>query len=126
MRTKRNSYWISENRYYELKHFCMQYPEWQKELLILSGSDTPSGIVKKERSDISDPSGDRAVRAADLSRRIEMVDRNCKDADAKLYDYIFKAAVYSVPYDKMKDISCSKPVFYDRYKKFFFLLDKER
>ena len=29
--SKNNKYWISKHRYYELKHFCLQYPEWQKE-----------------------------------------------------------------------------------------------
>ena len=127
MRTKRKDYWISQNRYYELKHFCMQYPEWQKELLVLSGSETPSGIVRTSDKDISDPTGDKACRAADLMRRIEMVDRLCKAADSRFYGYIFKAVVYSVPYESFKDeISCSESIFYDRYKKFFYLLDKER
>ena len=28
--SKKNLYWIPKHRYYELKHFCLQYPEWKK------------------------------------------------------------------------------------------------
>ena len=28
--SKKNRYWISKARYYELKHFCLQYPGWRK------------------------------------------------------------------------------------------------
>lgn len=28
--SKNNEYWIPRHRYYELKHFCLQYREWVK------------------------------------------------------------------------------------------------
>ena len=28
--SKNNPYYISKHRYYELKHFCLQYNEWKK------------------------------------------------------------------------------------------------
>ena len=27
-----NPYWIERHRYYELKHFCLQYPIWKKHM----------------------------------------------------------------------------------------------
>ena len=30
--SKKNKYYISKHRYYELKHFCLQYNEWIEEL----------------------------------------------------------------------------------------------
>ena len=27
--SKKNKYYISKHRYYELKHFCLQYKEWE-------------------------------------------------------------------------------------------------
>ena len=29
--SEKNKYWIDKHRYYELKHFCLQYPLWKKE-----------------------------------------------------------------------------------------------
>lgn len=28
----KSPYWIPKHRYYELRSFCMQYPDWQKEI----------------------------------------------------------------------------------------------
>lgn len=28
--SQKNPYWIGKHRYYELKHFCLQYPIWKK------------------------------------------------------------------------------------------------
>ena len=28
--SKNNEYWIPRQRFYELKHFCLQYPSWKK------------------------------------------------------------------------------------------------
>ena len=30
MTVEKNQYWIDKHRYYELKHFCLQYPWWKK------------------------------------------------------------------------------------------------
>ena len=27
--SKKNQYWIDRHRYYELKHFCLQYKNWK-------------------------------------------------------------------------------------------------
>lgn len=33
--SEKNPYYISKHRYYELKHFCLQYPEWKDALVML-------------------------------------------------------------------------------------------
>ena len=35
--SERNPYYISKHRYYELKHFCLQYPEWEEAMALLNG-----------------------------------------------------------------------------------------
>lgn len=35
--SKKNPYHLSRHRYYELKHFCFQYPEWKKNIALTSG-----------------------------------------------------------------------------------------
>lgn len=27
--SEKNKFWIDRHRYYELKHFCLQYPNWK-------------------------------------------------------------------------------------------------
>lgn len=35
--SEKNPYWIERHRYYELKHFCLQYPIWKKAYVALDG-----------------------------------------------------------------------------------------
>ena len=41
--SKSSKYWIDRHRYYELKHFCLQYPIWKKAAQLLDAlSKSPS------------------------------------------------------------------------------------
>lgn len=48
--SEKNLYHLSRHRYYELKHFCFQYPEWKKNIALASGweahGDDIGGIVR--------------------------------------------------------------------------------
>lgn len=59
-----NKYWISRERYLELKHFCYQYPSWVKNYLLLT-----NGIDIKSL----DPTSDRAIAIAEYERVIALV-----------------------------------------------------
>lgn len=90
-----SKYHISKHRYYELKHFCLQYHEWQ-------------GDTKGYR---------RLVR--DI----------CQLADSELSEYLFKAVTegYSYTYLKTKmGIPCGRSMYFDRYRRFFWLLSDAR
>ena len=51
------------------------------------------------------------------------------EADEYLYEYIMKAVTEGLPYTYLQtvmDIPCSRDTYYDRYRKFFWLLSKMR
>jgi hypothetical protein len=76
-----------------------------------------------------DPTGNRAVARAQLNERIEMVERIAKEADDYLWYYILKAVTENLSYTYLKtklSIPCGKDMYYDRYRKFFWLLSKVR
>lgn len=129
--SKKNQYWIGRHRYYELKHFCLQYPIWKQLRAILDGPgpypsfyNTPVKI-----SDISDPT----LRAAEIrlyySERMTMVEEAAKQADAFLSGYIIYGVTMGVSYDIMNakfHLPCTKDTYYVLYRKFFWILDKLR
>lgn len=39
-----NKYWISKHRYYELKHYCLQYPLWKSAYAAFDDTDIPLSI----------------------------------------------------------------------------------
>ena len=127
--SKKNAYWIDKHRYYELKHFCLQYPIWVKSYAELSFGQSQGIIFPEKKSGKSDPTLKIAEQRLFYAQRMEMVSKIAKKTDKILGDYIFKAVTegYSYTYLKAKlDIPCSRDVYYELYRKFFWLLDKER
>lgn len=126
--SKKSPYYISKHRYYELKHFCLQYPEWRKELHELYYAPG-SKIVQVGYSDgFSDRTGDLAVRRGMLERRMELVEQTAMATDPELVDYILTSVTDGVSYEFLMtrmNIPCCRDTFYDRYRKFFKLLSQK-
>ena len=127
----KNKYWIDKHRHYELKHFCLQYPMWKREDAALDNPSIGSSAVEKmPMSNIpGDPTGTHALRRAFYSRRIEMVELAAREADDLLWEYILKAVTEQLSYTHLKtrlSIPCSKDTYYDRYRRFFWLLSETR
>lgn len=125
--SKKNELWISKHRYYELKHFCMQYPEWKKELSNIDGmSKSGSGVCSKN-SNKSDPTMTAAILRTNLNDKIQQIEKIARDTDKILWDYLVKGVTEERSYTYLKNylnIPCSRDVYYQLYRKFFSLLDK--
>ena len=132
--SEKNKYWISRHRYYELKHFCMQYPEWIKEyrsLIDIYGLSATS--IEKERlsktNRIQDLEFECYIRQEELSKRINLVRNTAIQAGGDLHTYILKGVTDGLTYPSLRahfGIPCCKDVYYEMYRKFFWLLDKSR
>lgn len=126
-----NKYWIDKHRHYELKHFCLQYPSWKKEYDILGIPSIGSSIMNKlpSGSTHGDPTARYAMRKAYYSERIKLIEETAMAADAYLYNYILKAVTEGLSYTYLKTrlkIPCGKDMYYDRYRRFFWLLSESR
>ena len=127
----KNKYHIDKHRHYELKHFCLQYPTWKKAYTDLDNVGiTISAAERVPSSNLpGDPTAKRAMAKAQLTERIEMVEKIAKEADDYLWQYILKAVTENLSYTHLKlkfDIPCGKDMYYDRYRKFFWLLSRVR
>ena len=125
--SKKSPYYISKHRTLELKHFCMQYDEWRQErarISVIHGN----GIGKIPGGEISDKTAKLAMRAAELDGYMRMVVWCCKEADNYIWTWLLEGVTEGVSYGALaaRGIPCSKDYYYDRYRKFFWLLDKER
>lgn len=121
--SKKNPLWIPKNRYYELKYFCLQFWEWQKQRSALDGLATRENREPTERE---------AIKRAALSEKIEMV-LNSIDAATKKHPEIYEDLLYGVTngfsYDTMaarKVLPLSREVYYNIYRLFFYLLHRAR
>lgn len=129
--SEKNQYWIDKHRYYELKHFCLQYPRWRRlyNSLICYPSTWPSAAPPCKTNVISDPVSKYVDERLFYANRMDMLERVAKETDELLSCYILKAITEGISYDHLKartDIPCCKDTYYDLYRRFFWLLSKER
>lgn len=128
----KSKYWISRHRYYELKHFCLQYNEWKRAYDAIDETLISSPNWDKIYTDtntLADVTAKCAMAKAHYSSLIDMVENAAKEADEELYDYILKAVTEDLSFTNLKtklEIPCGKDMYYDRYRKFFWILNKAR
>lgn len=130
--SNKNKYWISRHRYYELKHFCLQYPEWKNFYSRLENNIGPKSVNIGSyvlKSGFRDTTADIAILKTEYSEKMKLIERLVKETDCELADYIFKAVTEAKPFSYLQthmNIPCGRDTFYDRYRKFFWLLSKVR
>lgn len=126
--SKRSDYWIPRHRYYELKHFCRQYPEWKSARAWIDG--TPVACVEKvDGGLVGDATSNAAILRAFYSERIDMLDNAAEQADPELAYYVRKGVTEGYTYEALKikfNIPCGRSTYYDRYRKFFWILHNSR
>ena len=76
-----------------------------------------------------DPTAKRALLKDFYSERIKIIEKTALEADPCLHSYIIKGVSEGKSYTYLKtvlDIPCGKDMYYDRYRKFFWLLNDSR
>ena len=129
--SEKNKYWIDKHRHYELKHFCLQYPEWKKAYVEFSDVSIPLSMTERiPTSNIpGDPTAKRAMLRAYYSDKIKLIEKVALETDIYLHNYILRAVTEGLSFTYLKtrlDIPCGKDMYYDRYRRFFWLLSKAR
>lgn len=127
----KNKYWINKHRHYELKHFCLQYGEWKKAYAACNEAIIFASEFDRMPSSgrTTDLTAKYAIKKAQYAEKIKLIERTAMDADDFLYPYILKAVTEGLSYTYLKarlDIPCGKDMYYDRYRKFFWLLSEAR
>lgn len=77
-------YELSRNRWKELKHFCLQYPEWSERYFELYGHTRGFG---------KDVTAEEGTARADFIRAMLLIETTAIDTDKDYSWYIFLAAV---------------------------------
>lgn len=127
----RSKYGISKNRFKELYYWCLQYHEWRDELRYKA--DTVRSIEITDMPAVhggSDPTQQLAVRRAELEQNCQMIEETAMEADPDIYQFLLKAVTNEdITYRYLKmimGIPCGKKMYYDRRRKFYWLLDQKK
>ena len=111
-------YSISKHRFYELKHFCLQYPEWEHLYSLLDGWANEIGMHE------GDTTSKEGIRRADLMYNMTLVKETCHDVclgsgyERDIFDLVILG---NRPFltDEQKD-------FWHYYRLFFWELSKRK
>ena len=126
--SNKSKYWIPKHRYYELKHYCLQYPHWQKLYVSLEFKMEVKNELSRN-TDVGKPVEKIALIRVDCAKAMELVERTCRDASKELHGYLLKAVTEGIPYTRLLtvyQIPCGKDMYYDAYRKFFYILSQRR
>ena len=102
--SEKNPYWIEKHRYYELKHFCLQYPIWKKAYAALDGTNTKTMnlAMRVITNNIDDPTSRYAIARAYYADRMNMLERVANFTNPELAKYLLKGITEGWSYDILK------------------------
>lgn len=105
--------YLSKHRFYELKHFCLQYNEWKR--LYFSRVGYPTKCSEPP----SDTTSRDGISRADLSYRMQLVEETCTETNRLYSKVLFRMVTQcsAAPKD---------PYLRELYFQFFKRLDKKR
>lgn len=126
-----DKYRISKNRFRELYYWCLQYNEWLDELKYNTDAVKSIGITDMPVSHGNADTTQRlAIRRMQLQQNCEMIEQTAIETDADIYQYLIKAVTNEkITYRYLKEIMsipCGKDMYYDRRRKFYWLLDQRK
>jgi hypothetical protein len=129
--SEKSKYWIDKHRHYELKHFCLQYPGWKKAYESFDDASVPLSMIDGIRTSNlpGDPTAKRAMMKTHYAERMHLIEKTAREADRYLYEYLLLAVTENLSYTYLKsklDIPCGRDMYYDRYRRFFWLLNEAR
>lgn len=112
--SKKNPYAISHFRKLELKYFCMQYSDWEKEEceinLYLQGDD---------------PTGELAIKLSILHKKKQLIKDACTlsgDISGIIFEAVTKGRSYDVLEARRGTLPWSRTAYYNYYRRFMYIL----
>lgn len=126
-----SKYGISKNRFWELYYWCLQYNEWKKELKYNTNTVGAMEITDMPTSrNFGDSTQQLAMRRVMLEQNCRLIEQTAIEADSDIYQYILKAVTEEdITFRYLKlimEIPCERKMYYDRRRKFYWLLSQKK
>jgi len=123
-------YKLSKFEYGYAKWFSLKYPEWLEEYNNLK--DSVKGIsydgMPGGKGQVNDATQNLATKRAEIRDKMLKVERAAYDAGGDIAEYILKSVIFEdMTFEDMKALGlpCERTMFYERRRKYYFLLSKE-
>lgn len=123
-------YKLDKHEFLRAYHHAMCYKEWLREYNSLL--DTSKAIIYDDMphaANTKDTTAEAAEKRERLAGKMRLVEETAMEAEPKIYDYLLLAVTNEgVTYEYLKTVKkipCGKDMFYDRRRKFYYLLHEK-
>lgn len=121
---------VTKHAFYQAYHFAMRYQEFKDILKYKTstvGSPKTDGMPKG--GEPGNATQDLAITRQQAEQNCRLIERTAAIAGGEIYTYLLKSVTEEgVSYEYLKrimNIPCGKKLYYDRRRKFYYLLSKE-
>lgn len=123
-------YKITRKQLAYARSFSQKYPEWLEEYNSLKDSVKAIAYDQEGHGSgkVNDSTGDLAARRAEIRRKMLLVEHAAFDAGGDIGEFILKSVIdEDVTFEDMKALGlpCERTMYYDRRRKYYYLLSKE-
>lgn len=125
--SKRNKWWIPKDRYYELLYFVRQYSFYKRQIDEIIWATSHQDVY--DPNYISDPTFEKASKIEMYQNYVNLIETAAREADSDIWEYIVKGVAYNRNYTYLNTIlgmPACRDTYYDRYRKFFYILNLSR
>lgn len=123
-----SKYFVPEQVYLTVVHFCRQYPLWKAELAV--EPDTSKAIDystdRVQTSNQYDPSSELAIRRQMICRKKDTVDDVAQRVAGNMSKWLILGVGYGLTYYQLKDrgIPCGKNLYSSLRQRFYYEMSK--
>lgn len=113
-----DEYELNPNRYRELKHFCLQYGDYKKELMLLRATD---GYLEKHH----DPTSALAIRETELVNAIGLIETTAFETERFLSNRILKVVTEDWDINRIR-VPIARECMEELRRRYYYLLHKKK
>ena len=113
-----DEYELSANRYRELKHFCLQYGDYKKELMLLRATD---GYLEKH----FDPTSALAIRETELVNAIGLIEMTATETERFLSNRVLKVVTQDMDISRLT-VPISRECMGELRRRYYYILHKRK
>ena len=129
MPKKTGKFYIPKSAFMSARYYALRYHEYIDRYRQLQSEDIDAIDYSKDRTDGGSQNSSvesKAIKMAELKEKIELIENTAVEAGGDIAKYVLKAVTEEdVPcwlLIKQYDMPCGKKMFYERRRKFYYLL----
>jgi len=117
-------WWLDKDLYRLARYYARMYPKWLDEYNAIGG-DAKDGYGDGKAGRFKTSETEReAMRREEIGRKIAKIERAAMEADPQLSEWILEGVENCRKFEELKGLGmpCERDMYYDRRKKFYYIL----